>query len=157
MPAVSSPTTVAGPLVERRRIAFHVPDPDQALAGVRLWTDRGFPAPGDRFARAGDGWALTIPAPELGRFEYAFELEHADGSRELVTDAANPLRAPGAFGEKSVVELPGYAAPGWLGAERLPGATDALTVASSALGAELQVTIWRPDDARDDEPLALLV
>jgi enterochelin esterase-like enzyme len=157
LPPVSSPTTAAGPVVERGRIAFHVADPDHELAGVRLWTDRGFPAPANRFARAGDGWALTIPAPALGRFEYAFELEHADGARGLVTDPANPLRAPGAFGEKSVVELPGYAAPAWLEAERAPGTTDAITVASSSLGTELQVAIWRPADARDDEPLALLV
>jgi enterochelin esterase-like enzyme len=157
VPAVSSPTTAAGPVVERGRIAFHVPDPDHELAGVRLWTDRGFPASADRFARAGDGWALTIPAPALGRFEYAIELEHADGARGLVTDPSNPLRAPGAFGEKSVVELPGYAAPAWLEAERVPGTTDAITVASSALGTELEVAIWRPEDARDDEPLALLV
>src|SRR4051812_49530814 len=98
-----------------------------------------------------------MPAPALDRFEYALAVQRADGGNEQWTDPANPLRAPGAFGEKSVVELPGYAAPAWLGAERAPGATEALTVGSSALGAELQVAIWRPDDARDDEPLALLV
>jgi enterochelin esterase-like enzyme len=157
LPAVSSPTTAAGPVVERGRIAFRLADPDQELAGVRLFADRGFAAAGDSFVRAGDGWALAIPAPALGRFEYAFELEHADGSRRLVTDPANPLRAPGAFGEKSVVALPGYVAPAWLEADRMPGATDALTVASSALGAEVPIAIWRPEDARDDEPLDLLV
>jgi enterochelin esterase family protein len=158
VPAVSTATTAAGPVVERGRIAFHLADPDEELAGVRLATDRGFPVAGEHcFAREGDGWALSIPAPALDRFEYALDVQRADGAHEYWTDPANALRAPGAFGEKSVVTLPGYAAPAWLAAERVPGATEALTVASSALGAELQITIWRPDDARDDEPLPLLV
>ena len=104
-------------------------------------------SPPSPFVRAGDGWTLRMPAPALDRFEYALAVQRADGSDEHWTDPANPLRAPGAFGEKSVVQLPGYAEPAWLAAERVPGATDALTVASSALGAELQVTLWRPDDA----------
>jgi enterochelin esterase family protein len=158
LPPVSSPTTAAGPVVERGRVAFSLPDPDHALAAVRLWTDRGFPSGGGAsFARAGDRWELAIPAPALGRFEYAFEVEHADGSRGLVTDQANPLRAPGAFGEKSVVEMPGYEAPPWLGAERVPGSFGELSVPSTALGADVQVAIWRPEGIRDEEPLPLLV
>ncbi len=152
-----SPTAVAGPLVERGSISFRVPDPDARLAGVRLATDRGFPIAGDRFARDGDAWTLTIPVPPLARFEYAFELELEDGERAFVTDDANPLRAPGAFGEKSVVQLAGYAPPAWLDARRVPGRTDVLTVASSALGADVEVAVWRPDDAPDGEPLDLLV
>jgi len=109
------------------------------------------------FEREGDGWTLRMPVPALDRFEYALVVQRGDGAREHWTDPANPLRAPGAFGEKSVVQLPGYAAPAWLEAERVPGTTDGLTVASSALGAELEVAIWRPGDAADDEPLALLV
>ena len=118
---------------------------------MELATDRGFPIAAGPFARQGDGWTLRIPAPPLDRFEYALAVQRADGAHERWTDPANPLRAPGAFGEKSVVELPGYAAPAWLGAERVAGRADSLTVASSALGAELHVAIWRPEDARDDE------
>ncbi len=154
---MSSPIAAAGPLVEQGSIAFRLPDPGGELAGVRLATDRGFPIAAEPFARQGDDWMLRIPAPSLDRFEYALAVQRADGPHEHWTDPANPLRAPGAFGEKSVVELPGYAAPAWLGAERVAGSADSLTVASSALGAELHVTIWRPDDARDDEPLDLLV
>src|SRR5204862_63050 len=78
------------------------------------------------FAREGDSWTLRVPAPALDRFEYALAVQRADGSQERWTDPSNPLRAPGAFGEKSVVELPGYAAPSWLGADPAPGAFDAL-------------------------------
>jgi enterochelin esterase-like enzyme len=154
---VSSSTAAAGPRVERGSVSFRLPDPDARLAGVRLATDRGFPIERDRFARDGDEWALTIPAPALARFEYAFDVELEDGGHTYLTDDANPLRAPGAFGEKSVVELPGYTAPAWLDAPRAPGRTDGLSVASSALGSEVHVAVWRPDDAPDTEPLPLLV
>jgi enterochelin esterase-like enzyme len=145
------------PLVEGDSIVLRLSDPDEALAGVRLATDRGFPVAAEPFVREGDGWTLRMPAPALGRFEYTLAVQRADGEHEHWTDPANPLRAPGAFGEKSVVELPGYAAPAWLGAERVPGRVDRLTVASSALGAELELAIWRPEDARDEELLHLLV
>jgi enterochelin esterase family protein len=157
LPAVSSPIAATSPLVEGDSIVLRLPDPDEALAGVRLATDRGFPVAAEPFAREGDGWTLRMPAPALDRFEYALAVQHADGGHEQRTDPANPLRAPGAFGEKSVVELPGYAPPAWLAAERVPGARDRLTVASSALGAELEVAIWHPQAAPDDEPLPLLV
>jgi enterochelin esterase family protein len=143
--------------VEGDSIVLRLPDPDEALAGVRLATDRGFPVAAEPFARESDGWTLRMPAPALDRFEYALTVQHADGGHEQRTDPANPLRAPGAFGEKSVVELPGYAPPAWPAAEGVPGARDRLTVASSALGAELEVTIWHPQDAPDDEPLPLLI
>src|SRR6266545_2945241 len=142
LPAVSSPIAATGPLVQQGSIAFRLLDPDAELAGVRLATDRGFPIAAEPFARDGDAWTLRMPAPALDRFEYALAVQRADGSHEHWTDPANPLRAPGAFGEKSVVQLPGYAEPTWLGAERVPGATDALTVASSALGAELRIALW---------------
>jgi enterochelin esterase family protein len=154
---VTSPGATTAPLVEGDSIVFRVHDPDEELAGVRLATDHGFPFEAAPFVREGDGWTLRLPAPPLARFEYALEVQRADGTREHRSDHVNPLRAPGAFGEKSVVALPGYEEPAWLAAEQAPGATDTLSVASSALGAELQVTLWRPDDARDGERLPLLV
>jgi enterochelin esterase family protein len=157
LPAVSSPIAATGPLVEGDSIVLRLADPDGALAGVRLATDRGFPVAAEPFAREGDGWTLRMPAPALDRFEYALAVVRPDGEHEQWTDPANPLRAPGAFGEKSVVQLPGYSPPPWLAAERVPGASARLTVASSALGAELEVAIWRPRDARDDEALPVLV
>jgi enterochelin esterase-like enzyme len=155
--AVLPPIVATGPLVERDAIVFRLSDPDEELSGVRLATDHGFPVAADPFVRRDGAWALRMPAPALDRFEYTLAVQRADGTDEHWSDPANPLRAPGAFGEKSVVQLPGYVEPAWLAAERVPGATDALAVASSALGAELRITLWRPADASDGEPLPLLV
>ena len=109
--AVSSPIAATAPLVQRDLITFHLPDPGAELAGVRLATDRGFPLQAAPFVREGDGWTLRMPAPALARFEYAFAVQRGDDGVEHWTDPANPLRAPGAFGEKSVVALPGYEEP----------------------------------------------
>ena len=72
-------------------------------------------------------------------------------------DPANPHRAPGAFGEKSVLLLPGYAPPRWLEAEGVPGRTEELAVRGRGLGAEVRMRIWSPADADPAEPLPLLV
>ena len=76
--------------------------------------------------------------------EYRLELRHSDGGREEVCDPGNPVRAPGAFGEKSVVEFPGYAPPGWLDAPRVDGTTTDLTIPSRLLGADV-LPVFSPD------------
>ena len=55
-----------------------------------------------------------IPRPPVDRLEYLLILEWADGSDSMVTDPANPNRVRTVFGDKSVVEFPGYARPWWL-------------------------------------------
>jgi enterochelin esterase-like enzyme len=47
--------------------------------------------------------------------------------------------------------------PAWLDAPRVAGLRHELTVPSTALGADVRVTLWSPADADDGEPLALLV
>ena len=79
--------------------------------------------------------------------EYRLELRHPDGGVEEVCDPANPLRAPGAFGDKSVLEFAGYRPPAWLDAPVLPGAETELPVPSRYLRAEVAVRLWAPADA----------
>jgi enterochelin esterase-like enzyme len=119
-------------------LTFRFADPEGRYAAVRLCSD--LPGPRD-FARDGDGWVLTVDAP-VARLEYQLELEHADGSTETVLDPDNPERAPGAFGEKSVMLTPGYEPPAWLDAERIEGRTHELSVRARGLGTEMQVRIW---------------
>src|SRR5690242_15691127 len=109
-------TETDGPRVEGPRVLFWVPDPDRALAGVRLHQEVGVPAGRLDFRYADGGWRLALARPPVARMEYRLELTHQGGDRETVTDPANPRRVAGAFGDKSVVEFPGYAPPGWLSA-----------------------------------------
>jgi enterochelin esterase-like enzyme len=73
--------------------------------------------------------------------EYRLE---ADG--ESFCDPHNPRRTPGVFGERSVVEFPGYAAPRWLSA---PEPDPPVQVAPS-------VRVWAPPDTDPHRPLPLL-
>ncbi len=138
-------------------VTFRHADPDHRLAGVRL--SQEVRVPGDQldFARTPQGWELRLPRPSVWRMEYRLELRHPDGGREEVCDPANPLRAPGAFGEKSVLEFPDYRRPAWLAAPTVPGAETAIRVPSRYLRAEIEVRLWAPADAGPTERLPLLV
>ena len=150
-------TAPAGPAVTPTRVTFRFPDPDARLSGVRL--AQQVRIPGDRldFTRRGGIWKLTLPRPPVWRLEYRLELRHPDGGVEEVCDPANPLRAPGAFGDKSVLEFAGYRPPAWLDAPVLAGGVAHLVVPSLYLRAEVEVTLWAPEDADPGERLPLLV
>jgi enterochelin esterase family protein len=147
----------AAPEATADAVRFGLADPDSALAAVRLLPALSLPDPAPEFDRADGGWALRLPRPPVWRMEYRLELRHADGGTEEICDPANPLRAPGAFGEKSVVEFPDYAAPRWLAADRAGGGTVDLPVPSRALGHPVAVRVWSPAGAEPAEVLPLLV
>jgi enterochelin esterase-like enzyme len=134
-------------------VLLRLADPDARYAAVRLCSD----LPTREFARRNGEWRLELPLPPVSRLEYALEVVHGDGATERLTDPHNPHRAPGAFGEKSVLLLPCYAPPRWLADEGVPGRTHALTVTGRGLGAQVHVKIWSPADADPQEPLPLLV
>ena len=81
-----------------------------------------------------------------------------DRSRLLVkpTGGLDHGGAPGAFGEKSVLLMPGYAAPRWLRDEGVAGSTRELVVRGHGLGARIRMSIWSPKDADPAEGLPLL-
>jgi enterochelin esterase-like enzyme len=143
----------AEPAVDAGQLTFRVADPEHALAGVRLQLDIRMVAELLKFRRTGDCWELALePPPQVWRLEYLLELRYAGGGSKVVTDPANPRQAGGACGPKSVVELPGYAPPGWLSAPADPGVTSALEGASP-----VPARIWAPAGAGDREALPLLV
>ena len=131
-------------------LRFRDPVPGRRLRGVRLWQELGLPAQHVQFAHDDGGWSLRLPPPDVRRMEYLLELQHPDGGSELVRDPSNPRRAGGAYGEKSVLEFPGYAAPWWLDARPVPARTHPLRAGG------VDVTVWAPADAADTEPLPLL-
>lgn len=119
---------------------LRVEDPEQRWAAVRLCSD--LPLPDPSFVRDDGNWVLRLRTAHLARLEYQLELEAADGTSEVVCDPGNPLRAPGAFGDKSVLIGPGYRPPAWLESPVAPAACEDLEV--RVLGRELKVTVWSP-------------
>jgi enterochelin esterase family protein len=90
--------------------------------------------------------------------EYLLELSHRGGGGELVPDPSNPLRAPGPFGDKSVLEFPEYEPPQWIFDEDTStGDLRPFPVESRRLRTTLDAFLWSPADTDPSEPLPLLV
>jgi len=66
------------------------------------------------FRLEGAQWVARIPRPPVARMEYLLVVEWPDGTESMVTDPANPRRIRSVFGDKSVIEFPGYARPWWI-------------------------------------------
>ena len=99
---------------------------------MRLCSDLPLSEARRAYARHNGEWRLELAPPPVARLEYELEVVDHDGDAALVCDPGNPHRAPGAFGEKSVLLLPGYAPPRWLAGEGVPGRTQELTPAARA-------------------------
>jgi len=161
MPAEPVPEVTAaaevGAFAGDAAATFRVPDRAHQLAAVRLVPD--VPIAGGRldFRRSGDEWELVIGRPPVSRMEYLVELRYPSGSGEIVTHPGNPRQVAGAFGPKSVLEFPSYAPPGWLTAPAEPGRTHLFDQPVPWLEGAISVRTWSPADAKDDEPLPLLV
>ena len=176
-------TAGAGPEVGAARVRFRVPDPEAALEEVRLYQEVQRPRVGPAFTRdeAAATWVLDFPRPAVDRMEYQLQLRYPGAGPLLVPDPDNPLRADGPFGEKSVIEFPGYRPPAWLAdarpptpidreatpavprtpptlrgttpaVPRTPPATTGLAVPSRVLGALVPVEVWRSPGGRRGRP-----
>ena len=102
-------------------VALRLADPDGAYAAVRLAGELPLTDERRSFARADGEWVLELVPENVLRLEYELELESADGSKLRVCDPGNPRRAPGAFGEKSVLRAAGLRGARVAGARRRPG------------------------------------
>src|SRR5262249_45845189 len=129
-------TTALAPIVGTTEVTFRFTDPTRALSGVALAHElrRPPPVPSPRRPRRGT-WELDFRLPDVNRMEYLLELTSPDHEPRLVPDPSNPLRAPGVFGEKSVVVLPSYDPPPWIADdESPPGEVRGLDLRVRALG-----------------------
>ena len=107
------------------------------------------PRPGPPFVWADGAWRLDFARPEADRMEYLLGI---DG--DFVPDPANPLRAPGPFGDKSVVEWPEYAPPAWLDSVADAGPVEELEVRCRRLVARVRVLLYStPEPPGTDAPL----
>jgi enterochelin esterase family protein len=138
-------------------VALRLADPDARFTAVRLASDLPLSHEQRSFTRNGDGWRLELEIEDILRLEYKLEVEHADGGTEHLCDPGNPKRAPGAFGEKSVLELPGYEAPAWLDEDGVEGEYADVQIRGRGLGAHVPVRIWSPRNAAAGQPLRLLL
>jgi enterochelin esterase family protein len=134
-------------------VALRLPDPEETYTAVRLSSDLGGPP----FERDDDDWVLELELPDVLRLEYKLEVTHRDGGNEWICDPANPKRAPGAFGEKSVLELPGYSAPAWLDEAGVEGRFDDASIRGRGLGANVAIRVWSPADVEPGRPLRMLL
>jgi enterochelin esterase family protein len=150
--------TSSGPAVRGGAIHFTLADPRRELARVRLVHELRRPRALE-FERRPHGrrWTLAFPQPDADRLEYLLELTDGEGNAELVPDPTNPRRAPGPFGDKSVVELPGYRPPEWLDEDAPPGDLELVEIPLRAFRTTLEVPIWTATGGGADEELPLLV
>jgi enterochelin esterase-like enzyme len=146
-----------GPVVTEHEALLSYRDGRRALTSVALLHELRRPrrVPFGRNARS---WELRFARPDADRVEYLLELTHADGRREFVLDPSNPLRAPGPFGDKSVLEFPGYEPPAWLADEdSVTGDLRDFPVRSRRLHITVDAFFWSPADTDPAEPMPLLV
>ena len=142
--------------VEGAEVVFRLDDPDSNLTAVRLWQELGLPGDSLDFEPVDGGWELRLPRPTVHRMEYLFQVTGVDGEQATAVDPTNPRVVGGAFGEHSVLELPGYQAPSWCEAEELPSRLDPLTVDGTSVGT-VTGQIWSPADSGPGDRLPLLV
>ena len=147
---------VVGPTVGRDRVTFRYRDDD--AEAVSVVQEVAMPRTGPSLSKKRAGvWEAAFVRPEVDRFEYRFEVTRSESHSETVLDPANPLRAPGAFGERSVIEFPDYRPPEWLGSDPPAGDVSEIDVPSAMLG-DLQPTIlWSAAGTAPEAELPLLV
>jgi enterochelin esterase-like enzyme len=139
-------------------VVFAFSDPSGSAVSVDLLQEVSRPRVGPRFARLDDGtFYLELPRPDADRIEYQLLLGYADGGSVTVSDPENPRTAPGPFGDRSVVELPGYAEPAWVGERpEREGVLREVSIRSRILRCDVPVTIWEPPDVSSQAPLPIL-
>ena len=110
------------------------------------------PRPGPPFTWSDGAWRLAFPRPDADRLEY---LIGVDGG--FSPDPANPLRAAGPFGDKSVLEWPEYSAPAWLGSIADAGPTEQVELRCRRLVARVGVLFYEtPEPPAVDAPLLVV-
>jgi enterochelin esterase-like enzyme len=152
-------THTNAPQIDAEGVTFAVADADDELTAVHLAQEILRPRTGPAFIKENGSheWRLRLRRPEAHRIEYKLQLTHRNGNIEVICDPANPIRAAGAFGDKSVIEWPEYAPPAWVSAEVERGSIVELAVASRVLRRDLPVALWTSPGHEATDALPLLV
>jgi enterochelin esterase family protein len=135
--------------------------PSSGVKAVRLRADAFKRDRPPEFRRRGRtrNWELALPPLNgLARLEYQIEVVDANGSSEWVCDPSNPLRASAPFGDRSVLELPGYEPPVWIDDEEAPAGTlDEIAIRSRLLRTDVTGLLWSAHGVDAEASLPLLV
>jgi len=137
--------SAVGPVVLATDVVFRLRVPSNGIRAVRLCQQIRRPRIGPALTRhpRSSVWEGRITRPPVDRLEYQYELEHDDGTRERILDPHNRRRCPGPFGDKSVVELPGYRPPAWVEGPPSPaGRLLELGITSDVLDARVHIGLW---------------
>ncbi|MEO7261284.1 MAG: alpha/beta hydrolase-fold protein [Jatrophihabitantaceae bacterium] len=154
---MTTTATLTAPVVDAVGVTLRLHDLHARLRGVRLSQDIRIPGDQLDFSYRRGWWTLRVPRPAVDRMEYLLELRHPNEGRETIPDPANPLRVAGAFGDKSVIEFPGYRRPGWLDLPAAPASVTDLAIGSRELGSTIRGRLWSPDQLPAGQPAPLLI
>lgn len=123
-------------------ITFRV-DLDARCTPRRVWYHLRDHGADPTFHLEVDQWVARIPRPQVDRLEYLLVLEWPDGSESMAIDPANPHRVRSVFGDKSVIEFPGYCRPWWLSVADAADAQARRDAEADAAAARRAATIGR--------------
>jgi enterochelin esterase-like enzyme len=154
---IAPQTPATGPVIDGDTIRFTFIDAGRTLSAVRLVQDLRIPSDLLDFTWTAGLWSLRIDRPPVDRLEYKLELVHPGGDHESITDPGNPVHAPGAFGHKSVLELPDYRSPWWLDRPAPAGRSRELDIPTRSVRGGVHGRLWSPAGIETDQPLPLLV
>jgi enterochelin esterase-like enzyme len=154
------PVVPAAPVIADGVVRFAVADPDHTLAAVWLYQELARPYDGPELTWRDGVWSVDLAPRGALRIEYLLSVRHHDGRVDTGPDPANPLRAAGPFGDKSVVELPGYQTPPWLHDAVPPeqaGSLREVFFPSKKLGHDVRAIVWTSAGSADCDCLPLLI
>jgi enterochelin esterase family protein len=141
---------VPAPQITDDAVELAVPDAGYERVALRQEVVR--PRDGPPFTRYDDTWRLRFGRPDADRLEYLLEVDGRTGP-----DPDNPLRAPGPFGDRSVVEWPEYTPPAWLDTPADEGPIEQLELRSPRLVARVEVHLYStPEPPGRDAPLLVV-
>jgi enterochelin esterase-like enzyme len=144
-----------GPIIRHDAVEFHIAG--ARLTGVALLHEVRGPRRLE-LTRARRTWRLTFPRPAADRMEYVLERRFRGGRVETGPDPTNRRRARGPFGDRSVVEFPGYEPPAWVeDEETATGGLRELPLASVRLRTTVPALLWSAADTDPGRPLPLLL
>lgn len=145
--AAAAATVPVTELGDDGAVVFRLPDPGHLYSRVRLDAGLGTAGPRPELAWEDGVWSVQVDLPPLHRVEYGFEVTRT------IADPGGTAEVESGFGPRSVIELPGYEQPAWVGRVVEPGTSTALPIAVDGVTASL----WSPALLDDADPAPLLL